>query len=153
MAALLGEFSGTADFVLIDTPRSLNGLCRQVLAAADVIAIVTDLSLPAMRDTRRLLALAKAQRSRVQTLVIANRVSGAAGEVGRADFERGIGDKIDIVMPLDAKAATAAAERGRTFAESARAPATLAALQSLSATFTGAPATAKPSLIGRLLGR
>jgi pilus assembly protein CpaE len=153
MAALLGEFSGTADFVLVDTPRSLNSLSRQVLAAADVIVVVTDLSLPAMRDTRRLLALAKAQRSRVQTLVVANRVSGAAGEVGRADFEKGVGDKIDIVVPLDAKAAAAAAERGRTFVEAAKSPATLSALQSLSSTFTGAQATAKPSLIGRLLGR
>jgi pilus assembly protein CpaE len=153
MAALLGEFSGTADFVLVDTPRSLNSLSRQVLAAADVIAIVTDLSLPAMRDTRRLLALAKAQRSKVQTMVVANRVSGAAGEVGRADFEKGVGDKIDIIVPLDAKAAATAAERGRTLAEAARNPATLAALQSLSTAFSGAAAAAKPSLIGRLLGR
>jgi pilus assembly protein CpaE len=154
MAALLGEFSGAADFVLIDTPRSLNGLCRQTLAAADVIAIVTDLSLPAMRDTRRLLALAKAQRTRVQTLVIANRVAGAPGEVGRADFERGIGAKIDVVVPLDSKAATVAVERGRTLAESARNPATLAALQSLSAALTGGgPVAAKPSLISKLLGR
>jgi pilus assembly protein CpaE len=153
MAALLGEFSGAADFVLVDTPRTLNGLCRQVLAAADVIAIVTDLSLPAMRDTRRLLLLAKAQRSRVQTLVIANRVAGSAGEVGRADFERGIGDKVDVVVPLDVKAAAAAAERGRTFAEAARNPATLSALRGLAAAMTGVPAVSKPSLVNRLLGR
>jgi pilus assembly protein CpaE len=153
LAALLGEFSGTADCVLVDTPRSLNGLSRQVLAAADVIAIVTDLSLPAMRDTRRLLLLAKAQRPRVQTLVIANRVTGAAGEVGRADFERGIGAKIDVVVPFDAKAATAAAERGRTFGEAARAPATLAAVRSLAAAMSGAPAATKASLFDRLLGR
>jgi len=154
MAGLLGEFSGTADVVLVDTPRSLNGLCRQVLAAADVIAIVTDLSLPAMRDTRRLLLLAKAQRSRVQTLVIANRIAGAPGEVGRADFERGIGDKIDVVVPFDAKAAAAAAERGRTIAEAARNPATLTALRSLAgAMIGGAPVVAKSSLVNRLLGR
>jgi pilus assembly protein CpaE len=153
MAALLGECSGTADFLLADMPRSLNGLSRQVLAAADVIAVVTDLSLPAMRDTRRLLALAKAQRSKVQTMVVANRVSGASGEVGRADFEKGIGDKIDIVVPFDAKAAAAAAERGRTLAESAKNPATLASLQALSAAFSGGTAVTKPSLISRLLGR
>jgi pilus assembly protein CpaE len=153
MAALLGEFSGTADCVLVDTPRSLNSLCRQVLAAADVIAIVTDLSLPGMRDTRRLLLLAKAQRSRVQTVVIANRVAGAAGEVGRADFEKGIGEKVDIVIPLDVKGAAAAAERGRTFAETARNPATLTALRGLAAALAGAPVAAKPSLVNRLLGR
>jgi len=153
MAALLGEFSGTADCVLVDTPRSFNSLCRQVLAAADVIAIVTDLSLPAMRDTRRLLLLAKAQRSRVQTVVIANRVAGAAGEVGRADFERGIGDKVDIVIPLDVKGAAAAAERGRPFAEMARNPATLTALRSLAGALGGAPVATKSSLVNRLLGR
>jgi pilus assembly protein CpaE len=153
MAALLGEFSGSSDSVLVDTPRSLNGVSRQVLAAADVIAIVTDLSLPAMRDTRRLLILAKAQRSRVQTVVIANRVANGPGEVGRADFERGIGAKIDVVVPLDTKAAIAAAERGRTFAEAARNPATLAALRGLAAAITGVPIVAKSSLFDRLLGR
>ena len=154
MAGLMGEFSGTADCVLVDTPRSLNSLSRQVLAAADVIAIVTDLSLPAMRDTRRLLLLAKAQRARVQTVVIANRVAGVAGEVGRADFEKGIGEKVDIVIPLDVKAAAAAAERGRTFAETAKNPATLTALRSLAGALAGTPVAArKLSLVNRLLGR
>jgi pilus assembly protein CpaE len=153
MAALLGEFSGTADCVLVDTPRSLNGLCRQVLAVADVIAVVTDLSLPAMRDTRRLLAFAKGQRPRVQTLVVANRVAGGPGEVGRADFERGIDAKIDVVVPFDAKAAATAAERGRTFAESARNPATLTALKELTGAVSGTPVEIKRSMINRLLGR
>lgn len=153
MAALLTEFSGSADCVLVDTPRSLNDLCRQVLAAADVIAVVTDLSLPAMRDTRRLVTLARSQRPDVQILVIANRVGAGIGEVGRADFERGAGAKIDVVVPFDAKAAASAAEFGKTLAETARTPATLAALRSLAAAVAGAPMPAKTSLIERLLGK
>ena len=153
VTALLASLSTSVDCIIVDLPRLLNDLSRQVLAAADTIVVITDQSLPAMRDTRRLLNLAKAQEGGARTLVIANRVGGVAGEVGRADFERGIAAKIDISVPFDAKAAVAAAERGKSLADVARNPATLAALQSVAAGLMGATAPVKPSLLARLLSK
>lgn len=153
LAALLGDLANSSDCILVDTPRSLNELARHVLGAADVIAIVTDLSLPAMRDTRRLMALAKGQREDVRVMVIANRVGGVAGEISRADFERGMGGKIDVVVPFDAKAAVAAAERGKALVEVSRNPALQAAIKAITAAIMGQVSQAKSSLFERLLGK
>ena len=153
LTALLSNLAGATDCVLVDLPRSLGDLSRQVLAVADMIVIVTDQSLPAMRDTRRLLTLAKTQKGGAHTLVIANRVGGVAGEVGRADFERGIGVKVDVSVPYDATAAVAAAERGKTLADVARNPATVGALRALAACLMGAATPAKTSLFDRLMGK
>ena len=153
LTALLANLSGATDFVLVDMPRTLNDLSRQVLAVADMIVVVTDQSLAAMRDTRRLLTLAKSQKGGAHALVIANRVGGVAGEISRADFERGIGAKIDVSVPFDVKAAVAAAERGKPLADVAHASATVAALRALAARLSGAPPPAKVSFLDRVLGK
>ncbi len=153
LTALLANLSDATDCILVDTPRSLSELSRQILSVADMIVVVTDQSLAAMRDTRRLLTLAKSQKGGAHTLVFANRVGGVAGEVGRADFERGIGAKIDVSVPFDAKAAVAAAERGKSLADVARNPATIGALRALAACLMGGAAPAKTSLFDRLMGK
>jgi pilus assembly protein CpaE len=153
LTALMANLAGAADCILVDAPRSLNDLSRQVLGMADMIVVVTDQSLAAMRDTRRLLSLARSLKPSARTLVIANRVGGVAGEVSRVDFERGIAAKIDVTVPFDAKAATAAAERGKTLADVARNPATIAALRSLAAILMGVSAPPKTSLLDRLMGK
>ena len=153
LTALLANLGGGADCILVDTPRSLNDLSRQILGVADMIVVVTDQSLAAMRDTRRLLGLAKSLKGGAHIRVIANRVGGVAGEVGRADFERGVGARIDVSIPYDAKAATAAAERGKSLADVARNPATVAALRSLAASLMGVASPVKSSLFDRLLGK
>lgn len=155
LSSLLGQIAETTDCILIDTPRSLGPISRHVLGVADVIVIVTDQSLPALRDTRRLVALARTQKGAAHILVIANKVGGVAGEVGKADFERGVDHKIDVSVPFDPKAAVAAAERGKSFAEVARAQATVAALQAMTLALTGEtpPAAAKPSFVQKWFGK
>src|ERR1700733_11060123 len=78
--ALVANLNGSSDCVIADLPRSLDGAARHVLARADLVGIVTEQSLPAMRDTQRLLALFKAIRADGKTVVIANRVGGVSGE-------------------------------------------------------------------------
>jgi pilus assembly protein CpaE len=151
--ALLADLAGSTDCVVIDVPRALTGLTRHALAIADAIGIVSEQSLPAMRDTQRLLALVKSMRADAQALVIANRVGGIAGEIGRADFERGIGAKVDFSVPADTKAAIAAAERAKAFAEVARDAKCLAELRRLATALTGAGQVQKLSLFKRMLGK
>jgi pilus assembly protein CpaE len=117
--------------------------------------IVTDQSLAAMRDTRRLVSLARTQKGAAHILVVANRVGGVAGEVGKADFERGADHAIDVSIPFDAKAAAAAAERGKSLAEVARASATAAALDAMTLALTGeaAPIAAKASFLEKWFGK
>lgn len=153
LEALIANLSGNSDCVIVDLPRSLDALSRHVLARADVVGIVTEQSLPAMRDTQRLLALFKVIRAGAKTLVIANRVGGVSGEIGRVDFERGIGAKIDFSVPFDAKTANAAAERAKPFIEVARDAKTAVALRELAVELSGAGRPAKASLLKRMLGK
>jgi pilus assembly protein CpaE len=115
IATLLKWLEGHSDIVLIDVPRHLDALGKAALDAADAICIVTDLSLVGMRDSKRMLALAQAAGG--ETLIVANRVGGVPGEVPQAEFERAIGTPFDYVIPVDAKAAAAAADRGKSLLE------------------------------------
>jgi pilus assembly protein CpaE len=80
-------------------------------------------------------------------------VGGVAGEVGRADFERGIGGKIAYAVPYDAKAAIAAAEQAKPFVEVAKAGKAGKELEFLALGLAGAPAPPAQSLLKRILGR
>src|SRR5207302_8126765 len=51
---LLAALDENFDCIIVDLPRTLDGMARRLLARADTIVIVTDLSLTAMRDTQRL---------------------------------------------------------------------------------------------------
>jgi pilus assembly protein CpaE len=143
LATVLEALSATSDFVIIDVPRVLGPLSRQVLATADIVGVVTDLSLPAMRDTQRLVAMIKSVRDDAQTVIIANRVGGVAGEIGIADFERAIGAKVDYSVRFDKPSAVASAETAKPLAEVAKAPQTQKSLRELTDGLAGVAAGAK----------
>ena len=152
LTAVFAELNPSADCIITDLPRSLDALSREVLKAADVIAVVTDQSLTGMRDTHRLLKLASSAFREAKCLVIANGAGADLAEVGRADFERGIETRVAVSIPFDAKAAVAAAQLGKAFCEVARSPRTVAELQALALALGGSPAQATtPSLLSRVL--
>lgn len=143
LATVLETLSASSDFVVIDVPRVLGPLSRQVLATADIVGVVTDLSLPAMRDTQRLVAMIKSVRDDAQTVIIANRVGGVAGEIGLADFERAIGAKVDYTVRFDKTSAVAAAEAAKPLAEVAKTAQTQKSLRDLSDGLSGGTSNAK----------
>jgi pilus assembly protein CpaE len=149
---LLGALSPDFDCILVDLPRRLDGTVRRVLAAADAVAIVTDLSLPGMRDTMRLLAMLRSLRPDGSALVIANRAGGGRGEIPRADFERGIGASLDEIIPLDLKAAAAIAESGKPLPLAAKSSKAAAELHKIGRRLAGRTEERPPSLLRRLLG-
>ena len=151
--ALLADLGGSADWVVIDVPRALTPLNRRALAVAETVGIVCEQTLPAMRDTQRLLTMVGAMRPEARALVIANRVGGAPGEIGSADFERGIGGKIDFSISNDIKAAFAAAERGKAMIEVTRDTKNLAEFKRLAVTMSGTGDVRKVSIFKRLLGK
>ena len=155
LLAIVDQLRATAGVVVADIPRSLGPLTRQAVACSDVIGVVTDLSLPGMRDTQRILAMIAHANGSAKAVVIANRVGGVAGEIAIGDFERGIGAKIAHSIPYDRAAAVAAAEGAKPLIEVARTPKTISTLRSLAQSFSSgveAPAQS-PSLLKRVLGR
>ncbi|MDB5449043.1 MAG: pilus assembly protein CpaE [Phenylobacterium sp.] len=156
LEALVATLSEGADVIVMDTPRRLDALSRAALAQADVVGVVTDLSLPAMRDAQRLLKLLGATRPEGEVLLIGARVGGVAGEVPRSEFERATGRALDFAVPFDAKAAAAAAEQGKSLLAVAKPGPTATELRRLVGRFAGGAPTAaaeKPSWLTRVLGK
>ena len=151
---LLAALNDDFDCVIVDVPRALDGMARRLLARADATVIVGDFSLAAMRDTHRLIVLTAVLRPGVAPIVLVNRAGALArGEIDHAAFEKGIGRKIDCVIPYDAKAAVAMAQHGKPLPAVAQSSKAAAALRRLAVTLSGNEAAKPRSLLKRWLKR
>jgi pilus assembly protein CpaE len=147
---LIAALNDSFDCIIADLPRGLDGMARRLLARADVIAVVADLSLAAMRDAHRLLGLIGILKPGAKPLVIVNRAGALPrGEVAKAEFEKGIQRKIDVVVPYDAKAASAMHAHGKTLPAAARSGKAAAELRKLAKLMTGDAKEKPTSLVKR----
>lgn len=108
------------DFVILDLPRSLNGVSVQVLDLADNIFPVMQLTLPFVRDGKRLLGVFRSldyPKSKIR--VIVNRHE-KGGEFSLQDLERAIDAKVAYVVPNSYQAAAASVNLGIPIARGSR---------------------------------
>jgi pilus assembly protein CpaE len=152
--ALLDTLLEGSEAAVVDVPRRLDAGGRAALARADVVGVVTDLSLAGLRDAVRLSQLLRSQREDREVLLIGNRLSGVPGELDRAEFERNLGRRLDFAVPFDAKAAAAAAGEGKPLLAAGGGPAAseLQRLVRRLAGATGETAAPKAGWMQRLLG-
>lgn len=116
---LLAELRSKFHYVIVDLPRTPNACSQHVLQNANELVLITDYSLAGMRDTMRIVGLLPAMNAACNVTLIANR-SGEHknGEMPRAEFEKGVGRKIDLILPFDAKTVAAATNFGQPVAAS-----------------------------------
>jgi len=108
------------DFVILDLPRSLNGVSVQVLDLADSIFPVMQLTLPFVRDGKRLLGVFRSlEYPRSKIKVIVNRHE-KGGEFSLLDLERAIDAKVAYVVPNSYQAAAASVNLGIPIAKGNR---------------------------------
>ena len=114
---LLTELRSKFHYVLVDLPRTTNPCTQQVLQSATELLLVTDFSLAGMRDTMRVAGVLPTLNAACTTMVVVNR-SGEhkQGEMPAAEFEKGIGRKLDFTLPFDAKTVAAATNFGQPVA-------------------------------------
>ena len=137
--------------ILLDVPRRDPELLRRSLAEATTIVLVTDFSLAAARDTRRMMALAKSVASGTRLLVMANRFAGhRKGMPARADIEEVIGAKLAAVIPEDNAAVPRALNVGKPLPELAPASKASAALRVFAASLGKMPPTRPATRLSRL---
>lgn len=94
------------DHVLIDLPPVWTGWSRAVLAASDGIALVLDLTVPAVRHARRQIeTLADEHLDHIPLTIIANRVATGlfARGIGVKEAEKALGRRFDLAVPFDPK--------------------------------------------------
>jgi len=100
------------DFVVLDVSRSLDNVSLQALDMADTIFPVLQLTLPYVRDGKRLLSIFRSldyPRSKIQLIV--NRYE-KGGELSLQDLEGAIDEKVSHVVPNSYVAAAASVNLG-----------------------------------------
>lgn len=109
---LLDELRQAFDCVIVDLPRTISPLSRAVLGAADDIVLVCSPTLAGLRDGLRWSDYVAAVADRATVRVVQGPVAGVIA-LDKADFEKSLGRKIDLIIPFDAKVANAAANAGK----------------------------------------
>ena len=116
---LLDTLDHENDCIVIDLPRSLYGVREQVLQQATKIVLVTELSLPALRDSIRLLGIIEDASPRTPIVVMANRCKGSQQAMSQSEFQKALGRKVDLMVADEAKAFNNAANSGKPIVHSA----------------------------------
>jgi len=114
---LLNELRGKFHYVIVDLPRNASPSTLQVLEHATDLVLISDFSLAGMRDTMRTLGFLPTLNASCNTTIVASRAGEHKnGEMPKAEFEKGIGRKVDLVLPFDAKSVAAATNFGQPVA-------------------------------------
>ncbi|MEE8276509.1 MAG: AAA family ATPase [Alphaproteobacteria bacterium] len=115
---MLAEVRRGYDWVWIDIPRSFCHDNESVLATANRVLLVSDLSLASMRDAARLSAYCEEKAPKSQLSIILNRVGGnRGGGLTVKQFERGFQRSVDRHLQDDPDAAGAASSGGQPVSE------------------------------------
>ncbi|MGH6947809.1 MAG: hypothetical protein ACREDZ_10815 [Kiloniellales bacterium] len=102
------------DCIVTDLPRGSHELRQRVFESATHIVLVTELNLPGLRDSIRLLGSIEEVARDAPIIVVANRTGGALQGMQVADFQKALGRKVDLQIPEDAKTFNLAANTGKT---------------------------------------
>jgi pilus assembly protein CpaE len=107
-------------WIVADVPRGDPVIQRQVIEASTDIVLVTDLSLPGVRDAMRLQQLAHDVAPQAQLhLVTGGTLDPRRSAVKVADLERTLKRKVDCQIPADAPSALSAVNVGKPLPEAA----------------------------------
>ncbi len=153
------EMRAAFETTVLDLPRAMLVQHPHLVHDAHVSIVVVEFTLAATRDAIRILSWLKANAPQSRVIVVANKAAaGAAQEISRTEFEKSIERKVDVVIPLDLKAAAQAAKLGQPLAKVAGAKITQPLGQIVDMTIAAVDgsedkAVAKGGASGSLLGK
>ncbi len=99
--------------IIVDLPRALYSVRDQVLNEATRVILVTELSLPALRDSIRLLGIIEEAAPKTPITVVANRCKGGQQAMGQGEFQKALGRKVDLMITDESKVFNDAANSGK----------------------------------------
>jgi pilus assembly protein CpaE len=110
---LLEALGRANDVIMVDLPRTAFRMRHHVLQASTAAVLVTEMDLPSLRDSIRLLGAIEEANSEIPVYVIANRAGSKKQAMPAAEFKKAMGRKIDYIVPEDPKAFIDAANNGK----------------------------------------
>lgn len=112
-ARLLEALSESFPCLIVDLPRSIAGLYPDILARADSVTIVSDLTLGGLRDALRLKQLCEKRSPGASLAIALHEAPAGKPAVTLKEFEKGYGDAVDWMLPHQPKPAAEAAAAGK----------------------------------------
>jgi pilus assembly protein CpaE len=114
------EMRAAFETTIIDLPRPMLVQHPHLVHDAHVAIVVVEFTLAATRDAIRILSWLKANAPQSRVVLVANKAAPSSQqEISRAEFEKSVERKVDIVIPLDGKAAAQSAKLGQPLAKTA----------------------------------
>jgi pilus assembly protein CpaE len=99
---------------VLDVPRWNGAALRSAFKDASAIVIVTDFSLAGVRDTTRLIQLARSVAPQTKRLVVGNRMTPKkSSDLNRAEIEKAIAEKLAVAIPEEPAAVANALNSGK----------------------------------------
>lgn len=148
---LFGQLGEHFQCVVADMPRSSAPMHQRLLAGAQRIVLVTDLSLAGMRDVVRLSGLVKSCAPEAALTIVANRVGGDRDGLKKAEFEKGFDGRIEYLIPDDRKSVAASLNAGKPLPRVAARSKIVGVLRKLSRSASGARPTPQDAPLWRRL--
>lgn len=140
---LIEELSSNFDYLVVDLPQRFINTYRPVLERASKITVVSDLSLPSIRDTIRLLGYLGETAHETPICLVANKFA-PQGEISKRNFEEAIERKVDAIIPLDTRAAVASSKSAKSIVQAAGSSKAGVALKKLADEFAAKKVDDKP---------
>lgn len=141
-ALLFEQLRRNYSCVVVDLPRALLSASRDLIAKANDVMVICDLSLPSVRDTLRVISFIRDVSPVANVSVVANRVANGKGQISKGDFERGIETSIAYMVPDEPKALAMAANAGKPLPTVAKRSAVVNILRKITTAIAG-PVKAK----------
>jgi len=110
---LVEALSDSFPCLVVDLPRAQAGAYSDMLARADSVTLVTDLTLGGLRDSLRLKQLCAKRAPDASLALVVREQAAGKSPISRAEFEKGYGDTIDWTMGDLGKLAGDAAGSGK----------------------------------------
>lgn len=119
--ALIRELRASADYVVADLPHAMMPWLEPVLNSADSILMVTDTSVPAIRQCRRQIDFLTADHPGLPIRIVVMQESRPLfGNAALREASKVLERPLDIWLPHDGRAARTASDRGQPLSQVAR---------------------------------
>lgn len=110
---LVSELKRHFHYVIVDMPNRAGTTSIAMLEEAQVVALVTEPSVYAARETARLMRTAETRDAHAPVMLIANQPrQPGRGELAMHDFEEAVGRRASHVLPYDHESASKAENLG-----------------------------------------
>ena len=110
---LFDTLGRTNEFIIVDLPRSALAVRQRIFETGTDILLVTELTLPGLRDAMRILSNIEEVAAGQPVIVVANRAGSPQQAMSPKDFQKALGHKIEFLIPQDEKAFKQAANNGK----------------------------------------